>query len=244
MRKLTLAAQNVSLAGFGTIGLSGDYVVLSVTDTGTGRPPDVRARVFGPFFTTKEVGKGTGLGLSQVYGFAQQSGGTATVASQPGQGTTVTLYLPRTDEPVLTQVPQRTEAAPGCQDRRRDHVLLVEDNAEVAEIRKERLEELGFSVTRAPELATALAILRSTTRIDLIFSDIVMPGGMTGLDLARAVRQEFGAAIPVVLATGYSDVAHQAAAEGFPLLRKLFDLAQMQDVLVRAGQKAVLRVVA
>ncbi|MFB0488705.1 two-component system NtrC family sensor kinase [Methylobacterium sp. OAE515] len=242
--RLTLAAQNVSLADAKTIGLSGDYVALSVTDTGTGMPPDVLARVFEPFFTTKEVGKGTGLGLSQVYGFAQQSGGTATVASHPGQGTTVTLYLPRTDEPVLTQSPQRADVAPARQDGRRDHVLLVEDNAEVADVSRGRLEELGFSVTHAPDPASALVILRSSTRIDLIFSDIVMPGGMNGLDLARAVRQEFGAAIPVVLATGYSDVAQQAAAEGFPLLRKPFDLSQMQEVLVRARQKTVLRVVA
>lgn len=242
--RLTLAAQNVSLADAKTIGLSGDYVALSVTDTGTGMPPDVLARVFEPFFTTKEVGKGTGLGLSQVYGFAQQSGGTATVASQPGQGTTVTLYLPRTEEPVQKQTTGRPEAAPGGQDGRLDQVLLVEDNAEVAEVSRERLEELGFNVTHAPNPASALAILRSSTQVDLIFSDIVMPGGMNGLDLARAIRQEFGAAIPIVLATGYSDVAQAAAAEGFPLLRKPFDLPQMQEALVRARQKAVLRVIA
>jgi two-component system NtrC family sensor kinase len=139
---------------------------------------------------------------------------------------------------------QRADVVPARQDGQRDHVLLVEDNAEVAEVSRGRLEELGFSVTHAPDPASALAILRSSARIDLIFSDIVMPGGMNGLDLARAVRQEFAAAIPVVLATGYSDVAQQAAAEGFPLLRKPFDLPHMQEVLVRARQKAVLRVVA
>jgi two-component system NtrC family sensor kinase len=242
--RLTLAAQNVVLADAGTIGLKGDYVALSVTDTGAGIPPDMLARVFEPFFTTKEVGKGTGLGLSQVYGFAKQSGGTVTIASQPGRGTTVTLYLPRTHE--------RAEASPAPKPRdaaqrpeARGRVLLVEDNPDVAEITRGHLEEIGYSVIHAGDVAAATAILQEGQGpVDLVFSDIVMPGDRNGLDLARQVRAEHGGRVPVLLATGYSDVAQAAADEGFPILRKPYSAADLREALAKAVRAARLKVVA
>ena len=244
--RLTVAAQNINLSDTGTLGLVGDFVALCFTDTGAGIPPDVLARAFEPFFTTKEVGKGTGLGLSQVYGFARQSGGAATIASQPGRGTSVTLYLPRTSERE-SDVPERSRATaePSQRGEGRGCVLLVEDNPDVAEITKGHLEELGFMVIHAPDATSARELLRrADPAIDLVFSDIVMPGELNGLDLARAVRQEHGLRVPVLLATGYSDVAQAAANEGFPILRKPYATQQLRDALSKALRATRLKVVA
>jgi|1186.fasta_scaffold10068_1 two-component system, NtrC family, sensor kinase len=238
--RLIVAAQNVSFSDTDTIGLTGDFVSLSLRDTGAGMPPDVLARAFEPFFTTKEVGKGTGLGLSQVYGFAQQSGGTATIA-RPGRGTTVTLYLPRSSE-MPSDAPEE-RGSPAETSRRgeaRGCILLVEDNADVAEVTRSHLEELGFAVIHAPDVASARELLcRADPAIDLVFSDIVMPGDQNGLDLARAVRQEHGTKVPVLLATGYSDVAQVAAGEGFPILRKPYDTRQLRKALRATHLKVV-----
>lgn len=242
---LTVAAQNVGFADVSTIGLAGDFVALSVTDTGRGIPPDVLGRVFEPFFTTKEVGKGTGLGLSQVYGFARQSGGTAAIASQPGRGTTVTLYLPRTREALIEEVPEPASSTTARRREGRGRVLAVEDNLDVAEVTRSFLEELGYTVIHAPDVATAKALLsRPDADISLVFSDIVMPGDLNGLDLARTVRKEHGAKLPVLLATGYSDVAQAAADEGFAILRKPFDMRQLREALAKAIRSTRLRIVA
>ncbi len=241
--RLTIAAQNVVLTDAATIGLTGDYVALSVGDTGAGIPPDMLSRVFEPFFTTKEVGKGTGLGLSQVYGFAQQSGGTATIASQPGRGTTVTLYLPRTNERPEGAAPPKPEAVRRPEGR--GGVLLVEDTPDVAEITRGHLEEIGYAVIHATDVAAAVAILlEGQGPVDLVFTDIVMPGDRNGLDLARQVRADHGGRIPVLLATGYSDVAQAAAAEGFPILRKPYSAADLREALAKAVRAARLKVVA
>ncbi|MBY0298807.1 MAG: response regulator [Methylobacterium sp.] len=241
--RLTLAAQNVTLADSGTVGLTGEFVALSLTDSGSGIPPDVLARVFEPFFTTKEVGKGTGLGLSQVYGFATQSGGTATVASQPGRGTTVTLYLPRTTDPAQPAPDAQPPREPVRRRQDCGRILLVDDNAEVAEITRSYLEELGYSVVKAHGVETALEILRAADDIGVVLSDIVMPGRRNGLDLARHVRMEYAGQVDVLLATGYSDVAQAAAAEGFAILRKPFDGQQVREALDRVRQRPALTVV-
>jgi two-component system NtrC family sensor kinase len=186
----------------------------------------VLPRVFEPFFTTKEVDKGTGLGLSQVYGFARQSGGTATITSMPGRGTTASIYLPASEAEPPPR-PARAEATfrppPGAS------VLLVEDNHEVAEVARSYLEELGFAVERAGTAQEALLKLR-LGRFDLVFSDILMPGGMTGLDLAQEIRR-IRPGLPVVLATGYSLSGSQAIEEGFTVLRKPYDLEALRDAL-------------
>jgi two-component system NtrC family sensor kinase len=244
--RLTIAAQNVTFDDTATIGLKGEYVALTLTDTGVGIPPDILSRVFEPFFTTKEVGKGTGLGLSQVYGFAQQSGGAATVASEPGRGTTVTLYLPRTRD---------SETEPGGDGRAAEEpprpreglgqVLLVEDNAGVAEIARSHLEEIGYRVAHAPEVRSAQAMFRDKAgEIDLVFTDIVMPGDLNGLDFARDVRRDTGGRVPVLLATGYSDVAQAAADEGFPILRKPYGREELRDAIAKATRMSRLRIVA
>ncbi|HEX2724509.1 MAG TPA: ATP-binding protein, partial [Beijerinckiaceae bacterium] len=241
--RLTIAAQNVRLSDTATIGLKGDFVALSFSDTGAGIPPDVLTRVFEPFFTTKEVGKGTGLGLSQVYGFARQSGGTATIASQPGRGTTVTLYLPRTKEqPEAKDAPP--PEAPPRRSEDRGRVLVVEDNIDVAEVTKSHLEELGYRVIHATDAAAAIRMLgQEHNDIDLVFSDIVMPGNLNGLDFVRAVRKEYGTKLPVLLATGYSDVAQAAADEGFPILRKPFDMRQLREGVATAIRSTRLKLV-
>jgi PAS domain S-box-containing protein len=218
---LTISAENVTLAGTEADGgLAGEFVALSVTDSGVGIPPDILPRIFDPFFTTKEVNKGTGLGLSQVYGFAQQSGGRATVSSELGRGTTFTIYLPRAQaKPQAAAKPADIETSGGC------CVLVVEDNPEVAEVAVRMLEQLGHRVMLTNGAAAALELLRGPEPPDLVFSDIVMAGELDGVALARRIRAEFPA-IPVLLATGYAQPAEQIGAE-FPILRKPYKLAEL-----------------
>ena len=225
---LSLSIRRVVLAqGAEADGLHGDFLVLELTDTGAGIPPETLPRVFDPFFTTKGVGKGTGLGLSPVYGFARQSGGTATIRSRPGHGTTVSIYLPATDAP--TDVAQDPPAIAGAARARRGTVLVVEDSNEVAAVSADYFEQLGYSVEHAANGSDALRQLGSRP-YSLVFSDILMPGSIAGLELARIVR-EHHAETPVLLVTGYSDKAQEAVHEGFPVIRKPYDLHGLSNAI-------------
>ena len=185
---LTIAAEPAVLEGRAVEeGLRGEFIAIRVTDTGDGIPADVLPRVFEPFFTTKEVGKGTGLGLSQVYGFAKQSGGTATITSVAGHGTTITVYLPHTDE---FPAPSIVHEEPEVVSQRAGTVLLVEDNAEVADVVSAYFQQLGYGVRQVATAREALELLDNGPKIDLVFSDILMPGGMNGLELGHAIRRQ------------------------------------------------------
>ncbi len=193
-----------------------EAVAISLTDTGTGIPAEVLSQVFEPFFTTKAVGQGTGLGLAQVYGFAEQSGGSVDIRSEVGRGTTVTIYLPKSQVQPGTRV-EPTKAPETA--TRPLRILLVEDNLHVAEIVGALLAEHGHTLTHVATADEALKRLSSGQTFDLVFSDLIMPGELDGLDLARTVRGKWPA-LPVLLATGYSDVANRASGEGFTLLNK------------------------
>ena len=232
---LTITAKPLVLRGKASEeGLSGDFVAIRVADTGSGIPADVLPRVFEPFFTTKDVGKGTGLGLSQVYGFAHQSGGAATIASSARRGTVVTLLLPRTWE--APALPQEPSAIVGTK-RHAGTALLVEDNAEVAEVGKAYFEELGYKVKQATSAQAGLDLVESESDIVLVFSDILMPGGMNGLELADAIRRRFPH-IVVLLTTGYSSSAQDAVRQGFAVLQKPYDLAALDRALREAQRVA------
>jgi signal transduction histidine kinase/CheY-like chemotaxis protein/sensor domain CHASE-containing protein len=218
-------------------GLVGDFVAMTLSDTGTGMPAEVRARAFEPYFTTKEVGQGSGLGLSQVYGFVEQSGGAARVESEIGRGTSITLFLPRGNgaarEPraVADEVVSAAVAA---------HVLLVEDDDEVAEVTTHLLREIGFEAERVKDGEAALAALGRDRKIELLMSDIVMPGGMSGLELARAVR-EHRPQLPVVLTTGYTQFTAQVVEEGLTLIEKPYRrdvLAASLRAVIERGRRA------
>ena len=207
----------------------GDYVRLSVSDTGVGMAPAVLARVFEPFFTTKEPGKGTGLGLSVIYGFVKQSGGHVTVYSEQGKGTTVNLYLPRTVSDSEREVsPKQRVAATAVTG---ETILLVEDNPQVRNVTARRLQNLGYTVVEAENAAGAIEILSSGREIDLIFSDVVMPGGMSGFDLAQWAQKN-APTVPVLLTSGFAeDVARagERLASELEVLRKPYtgtDLAR------------------
>ena len=228
---LTITAKPVLMRGKASEeGLSGEFVAIRIADTGTGISPEVLPRVFEPFFTTKEIGKGTGLGLSQVYGFARQSGGAASITTSQRRGTAVTLFLPQTWEvpAQLRQTSGATGAAPSA-----GSVLLVEDNAEVAEVAKSYLEQLGYQVSHADGAQAALDLLARNGDIDLVFSDILMPGGMNGLELADAVRRKYPE-LAVLLTTGYSSSAQDALRRGFDVLQKPYDLAALERALHQA----------
>jgi two-component system NtrC family sensor kinase len=233
---ITIEAGNTRLSQQDTAdGLAGDFVALAVSDTGCGIAEELQAKVFEPFFTTKEIGKGTGLGLSQVYGFTRQSGGTVTIRSRIGAGTTVTLYLPRSDAPAGDE----TEASPPVEGSRPgERVLLVEDNPEVRDVAVMLLEELGYEVVAADSAGAALRLLAEGGRIDLVMTDIVMPGEINGLGLAQLVRDAHPQKA-VLLTTGYAAAA--GAAAGFPILRKPYPLARLaravRDALAAAQQE-------
>jgi CheY-like chemotaxis protein len=210
--------------------LPGQYVRLSISDTGSGMPPEVVARAFEPFFTTKPPGRGTGLGLASVYGFVKQSAGNATIYSEPGCGTTVNLYLPvvaTQEAPVDAASDKQPSAAAG------ETVLVVEDNPEVRKLSLRRLALLGYRVVEADNGPAALALLDAGTEIDLIFSDVVMPGGMTGYELAHHAKQHLPA-VKVLLTSGYdAEVASAQDTTGSELrvLRKPYKQADLARAL-------------
>jgi len=209
--RLTIETRNVHLdpgflAGTGDPP-PGDYVLLAVGDTGMGMTPEVRARAFDPFFTTKDFGKGNGLGLSMVYGFVRQSGGYITLYSEPGLGTTVKLYFPPADGAVAREEAPADTAEP----RGSETVLLVEDDAMVRRHVEALIGALGYRTVVAENGAEALAVLGGEERIDLVFTDMVMPGGMSGRDLAEAARR-MRPAIKVLFTSGYTNEMFAARA--------------------------------
>ncbi|WP_426026814.1 PAS domain S-box protein [Brevundimonas sp. TWP2-3-4b2] len=207
----------------------GDYVCVTVSDDGSGMPPDVIARVFEPFFTTKAIGKGTGLGLSQVYGFARQSGGAAHISSTVGQGTEIKLYLPPLTGALAAAVESRPQAASPMAAGRR--LLLVDDDASVTVVALELLEGLGLEVRAVDTAPQALDLLKRE-RFDIMLSDVVMPGGMTGIELARRCERDYPA-MRIVLTSGYAgeDVDAALTDAPWPFLRKPYSGEQLALIL-------------
>jgi PAS domain S-box-containing protein len=180
----------------------GQYVMIAVTDTGTGMTPEILEQVFDPFFTTKPEGKGTGLGLSIVHGFVRQSNGHMKIYSEPGHGTTVRLYLPRTREEQTEQADAETESVVGGSET----ILLVEDDEDVRTTAVAMLKDLGYNVLQAKNADRALAILESGAAIDLLFTDVVMPGTLRSPELARRAEKKLPG-IAVLFTSGYTDNA-------------------------------------
>ncbi|HZP66097.1 MAG TPA: PAS domain S-box protein [Rudaea sp.] len=227
--------------------LPGQYVSISISDTGTGMDADTLAHAFEPFFTTKPAGHGTGLGLSQVYGFVKQSGGHVKIYSEPGEGTTVKIYLPRLtrtseshEDPVERPLPEGEK----------ETILVVEDDDQVRAVSAEVLGDLGYRILEAPDGPSALRILETERQIDLLFTDVVLPGGLTGADVAAKAR-ELRPTIKVLFTTGYARNAiihHGRLDKGVQLLTKPFTLTELaekvRDVLdrtdnaVQTGERA------
>ncbi|EIJ48773.1 multi-sensor hybrid histidine kinase [Herbaspirillum sp. GW103] len=211
----------------------GQYVCVSVTDNGTGMPPDVLARAFDPFFTTKPLGEGTGLGLSMVYGFARQSGGQVRLYSEVGQGSTVSIYLPRHQDEIPTEEAELTDAPAASGSG--EVVLVVDDEAPIRLLAAEVLNEAGYTTLQADDGPAALRILHSAARIDLLITDVGLPGGLNGrqvADAARATRPQ----LQVLFITGYAENAAFGNGHlpcGMQLLTKPFKM----DTLARRVQE-------
>jgi signal transduction histidine kinase len=243
---LTVETANTYLDGayvrrFGDLD-AGQYVVLSVTDTGTGISKDVLDRVVEPFFTTKPPGEGSGLGLAMVHGFVKQSGGHMRIYSEEGQGTTVKIYLPRLtniEEVSATPAGKPAEVTPVPRARKGETILVVEDNEGVREYAKEVLDDLGYRVFEAGDAAQALGVLNKKPRVDLLFTDVVLPGPGNGRVLATKAREKYPG-LPVLYTTGYTRnaIVHQGRLDpDVELLNKPYtqqDLARkVRDVLDR-----------
>jgi PAS domain S-box-containing protein len=226
--RLRISASNVVLDGQPE-GLKGEHVALQVADTGMGMNADTMERVFEPFFTTKSFGEGTGLGLSQVFGFTRQIGGSVTVDSEPGKGSTFTLYLPASRG--ATAAESRANGAHAL-----GRVLIVEDDTLVAELAASMLGELGFEAVVTHSAKEALDRLAGGDKPKLIFSDIVMPGGISGIELARKVRDRFPE-LPILLTTGYSEQV--AGTHGFPVLQKPYELDSLATALAKMLKRQI-----
>ena len=204
----------------------GKYVSLFVTDTGLGMSPEVRERAFDPFFTTKGPGRGTGLGLSSVYGLVKQSGGNIQLLSEPGVGTTVKIYLPPADF-----VPEKQDDARSVMSAPPSGatVLVVEDDSRVRKISIRRIAEMGYRVLEADRASSALDILEADGDVDILFTDIMMPGGMSGVDLARTVRLRWPQ-IQILLTSGYADPDMVKSDDGeasFPWINKPYKTQEL-----------------
>jgi CheY-like chemotaxis protein len=217
--------------------LLGQYISICVTDTGTGMTPDVMARVFDPFFTTKPLGEGTGLGLSMVYGFARQSGGQIRIESEPGVGTTMYIYLPRHHGAVESdeaEAPDAEEAAGSG-----ETVLVVDDEASIRMMIVEVLNDAGYIALEAENGLGAMAILQSQQRIDLLITDVGLPGGMNGRQVADAARVH-RPDLKVLFITGYAEYSvfeNSRLESDMQVLTKPFTL----EALTRRIQEVVER---
>jgi PAS domain S-box-containing protein len=234
--RFVVSARNVTLpTSSAAVDLAGDFVALTLADTGEGIAPENLVKVFEPFFTTKGIGQGTGLGLSQVYGFTKQSGGTASVETELRRGTSITLYLPRSVSQTMSPADVVNEVPAGGSGT----VLVVEDDPEVAAISRSLLEELGYNTLLAADASQALEVLASIPAIDIVFSDVMMPGGMSGVELARTVQRRYPQ-LGVLLTTGYSGGVRDAVCAGMPLISKPYHLGELgrriRDVLAQRGK--------
>ncbi|MBB4153092.1 PAS domain S-box-containing protein [Sphingomonas jinjuensis] len=239
---ITIETRNVVLpdAAFGQLKLDpGEYAMVTVSDDGPGVDPAIADKIFDPFFTTKELGRGTGLGLSMVYGFMRQSGGAALLLDRPGGGATFALLFPRASGAGRAEQ-KPTAAHPRPDDGKRERVLMVEDQHEVGELGKEMLEDLGYTVTLTHSAREALDQLAIDSDYRLLFTDILMPGGMNGVGLAQAVRRDYPR-IQVLLTTGYADEAIDEGSKSFELIRKPYRRTELNEriraVLDRPGAR-------
>ena len=240
--RLTVTAENRTIEPRADLDLpGGDYVLVLLSDTGCGMSPDVLARAFEPFFTTKEIGKGTGLGLSQVYGFANQSGGAAAIESKQGSGATVRIYLPRADGEVASE---RSLGDLSLAPNGTAIVLIVEDDGDLRDMITEVISHLGYRVLAATDGREALAILQTEQPIDLLFSDVVMPSGLSGVELGRSAR-ELRSRLKVLLSSGYVGDATKAeiVRSGFSFISKPYRPAELASKLaecIESGSRSLL----
>jgi CheY-like chemotaxis protein len=204
--------------------------MLAVTDTGAGMPLDVIEHAFEPFFTTKGVGKGTGLGLSMIYGFAKQSRGHVKIYSEVGHGTTVRLYLPRLSAGIAPA--ETAAAAPSEHPRGGETILVVEDDVQVRAFVLDQLRDLGYRVIEAADARQAQTILESAAAIDLLFTDVVMPGGMTGRELAEAAKQR-RPGLKTLFTSGYTEDSIQRLGQLDPGVRLLSKPYRRHDLALR-----------
>jgi signal transduction histidine kinase/ActR/RegA family two-component response regulator len=239
--RLTITTANAMLdeppAGDSDVTLKGPYVMIQVSDTGVGMPPEVAGRAFEPFFTTKDVDKGTGLGLSMVYGFARQSGGMARITSEAGRGTVVTLYLPRAasgtvvDQPLATVRPLRRGQG--------EAILVVEDNPAVALATAEVVRSLGYRPATASDGRSALAELERSKDVALLLTDVVLAKGMSGFELASAARER-RPDLPVIFVSGFVNQAPTPdALRNATLLSKPVRSSRLADAIADALQKTM-----
>lgn len=220
---IRIDAENVLLGGEPD-GLHGPFVALRVSDQGSGMSEEVRSRIFDPFFTTKGFGKGTGLGMSQVHGFVKQSGGAIRVESVVGQGTSVTLFLPAAQH----------DAQQSVDEARGKRILLVEDDIALASVAIQMMDAMGHQVICVNDANAALQLFYRGETFDLMLTDVVMPGGTNGLELANKIRKLLPE-LPIILATGYSSVLN-AAPTAYPLLRKPFSYEELEQILASPQQ--------
>jgi len=215
--------------------LVGDFVRLDIADSGIGMSPDTLAHAFEPFFTTKEVGSGSGLGLAQAHGFAKASGGAVRIESTPGRGTAVSLFLPRTlKAPAYTPelMPQAADDLAGSTAQ----VLVVEDDDEVAALTVEMIHQLGYDTTRVASAEAALGALADRRSVDIVFSDVMMPGRMNGVELAQEIRRR-RPNLPVLLTSGYVDAARRkAGAQQIKIIPKPYRIDELRDALAAVRQ--------
>jgi signal transduction histidine kinase/ActR/RegA family two-component response regulator len=217
--------------------LHGDFVRLELADSGVGMSPEILSHAFEPFFTTKEVGSGSGLGLAQAHGFTQASGGAIRIASTAGRGTVVSLFLPRTlKSPAFA--PEGVAQPSGEATVGEGQVLVVEDDDEVAALTVEMIHELGYDTTRVASAEAALGALADRRTVDIVFSDVMMPGRMNGVELAQEIRRR-RPNLPVVLTSGYAEAARRkAGAQRIKIIPKPYRIDELRDALAAVRQDA------
>jgi PAS domain S-box-containing protein len=231
LRTFNIAAENISPEANVR---PGEYVALAVKDNGEGMSRDIAEKAMEPFFTTKEIGKGTGLGLSMVHGFLGQLGGGLLLESEPGLGTRVTLYFPR--DRLDTVNARSTAASDELTSSGASVILVVEDNEQVRELSADMLINLGYRALTASDSQEALQVLRDHNDVDLLFTDLIMPGGLSGSELVREARR-LCPKLAVLLTTGYAR-ALTIAADEFPFIGKPFRLAELSQMVAKAIQQA------